>query len=270
MRYDRVSMRRGLTLLVVVALGACGDDAGSGEAVPVAGFCAAWVDAVCGSASRCGCGDVIAELETRCAELAGRGCPLAEGAPLRMGVDDGSVSYDDAAAGRLVSAIGGLRCDAAPPCALVSCLGLSAEGGPCGSERSACVTGLVCMDGACGRPIAAGQPCSESAHCASGRCEAGTCAAKAEDGAACAEDPECESTRCDFSTGRCRAPEPLEGLCMDHADCASAYCDRDLELGAGNCRDRRPDGETCDEDPQCAGGACIGGVCASAICDSLG
>ena len=264
-------MRRVVTVLVVVALGACGDDGDDGgEPVTVPGFCTAWVDALCGSARRCACGSAIADLDAQCADLAGRGCPLADGAPLRAGVDDGSVGYDESSAGRLVSAIRAVPCDAPPPCALVSCLGLSAEGGPCGTDQTACAAGLACIDGACGRPIAAGQPCTASAHCATGRCAAGTCAAKAEDGAACGEDSECESTRCDFTTGRCRGPEPLEGLCMDHVDCASGYCDRDLELGAGNCRERRADGEGCDEDPQCTGGACIGGVCASAICDSLG
>lgn len=248
----------------------CGGEDGGPAAVELDAFCDEWVRAVCSGAERCSCAAAVPDSAGRCPEVAAPACPLAEGTSTRTAVDDGSLAYDAQAAGRYLAALGGVRCEAFAFCAAPGpCIGLESEGGTCGGS-SGCAEGLACVDGACRTPSRVGATCAENAECESGRCADGACAEKAVDGEPCGEDSECASGRCDFTRGSCRPPEPLEGLCMEHEDCESGYCDRDLELGAGNCRVRRTDGETCDEDPQCLGGACIDGICAAAICDLIG
>ncbi len=254
--------------VVVLVLG-CGGEEGPAE-VPLSAFCERWAAALCESATRCRCGEAIAGLDDACPEAAAAACPLAEGTGLSVLVDEGSVPYDGAAAGRLVAAIEDVSCGDAPACASSeACIGLSGEGGPCGTNHG-CAPGLSCASGRCVAAGGLGDRCREGAECASSRCEDGACVEKAADGTACTEDPECASGRCDFSTGRCRAPEPLEGLCTEHTDCETGYCDRDRDIAAGNCRARLADGEACDEDRQCLGGACIDARCAAAICAPLG
>lgn len=255
----------------VLALGAgCGgdDDGGTGP-VPRGGFCTAFEEEVCAAAERCGCASALDAVAGTCAELAARACPLADGAAVRMAVDDGSIAYDEARAGRYLDALRAADCTAPPLCGERACIGVSAEGGPCGDDAHLCADGLHCVGGTCRTPLSIGEACSEAAECVSRRCDGGSCAARAEDGDACGDDDECVSGRCDFATGRCGARIENEELCTEHTDCASDYCDQDLELGAGLCQERLADGASCDEDPQCTGGACLRGTCGSAVCDPL-
>lgn len=263
-------MRRfAVTAGLVLAMGCVGDEEGP-AGVALEEFCGAWGEALCEGAARCGCGAVLGGLEA-CAEDAAVVCPLGEGSALRAMVDEGTLAYGEDAAGELVAALADGPCDAAICDGAGACIGLSAEGGPCGTSHG-CRDGLLCIGGSCRRPRAAGDACGAGIECASGRCAEGACAEKSAEGEACAEDAECASGRCDFTTGRCGAPMPDGEYCMEHTDCVSGYCDVDGSTGsgAGRCAPRLADGESCDEDRQCRGGACYRGTCGALICRPLG
>jgi hypothetical protein len=254
-----------------LSLAACGgDDAGADpDPIAVADYCAAWSDAACAAIDRCGCG-VDA---TMCAMVAPALCPIAEGTPGRVGVDDGSIAYDPVSAARFVARMRDAACGTRPLLCGASgtlCIGLSGEGGPC-EATAGCGSELVCTGGRCVRPRELAAACASDLECASGRCDGGACAPKAALGATCSADSQCETGRCDAATERCRDLEPLDGLCTRNEDCASGYCQR-AELAGGHCQEPAallPRGASCTNDEMCADGACITDVCAPALCDEF-
>jgi hypothetical protein len=258
-------MVRGMrTALALVFLAACSDDAPP-AGVPLAEYCARYVEAACGAGMRCSCGTAIADYDAMCMARATAQCPMIEGGPVRGMIEAGAIVYDDASAGRFLSSLDTIACNSprfacgAQPCAL-----LSDVGGPCGMFVG-CVEGAVCFQNTCRSPLANGAACTEGLECLSRRCET-TCVPKAALGAGCSDDPECESGRCDFAIGRCAAPAPDGELCADGFDCASGYCERPDELAAGTCMPKRADGEDCARDASCASGLCLSNTCTSSLC----
>lgn len=256
-------------LALSCALSGCGDDAtAEPDPLAVVDYCAAWSDAACEAASRCACG-VDA---TMCAMLAPTLCPLAEGSPTRMGVDDGSIRYDPLDAGRFVARLRSAACDTRPlSCGTGAlCIGLSGEGGAC-EATAACAAPLVCLASRCVTPAEIGGACTDDLGCTSGHCDGGACAEKVALGGACSGDSQCATGRCDFATERCRELEPLDALCTRNEECASGYCER-VELSGGHCKAvtaRLARGAPCSTDDMCADGACVSGACAAALCDEI-
>ncbi len=251
-------------LAATLAWSGCGgDDDGGGDpsGVELASYCTSFVEAICATALRCGCD------APDCEARAGARCPLRDGLALRTAIDDGSVPYNPVAAARFIERARTGPCDARPTdCGTTdACFALSAAGGPCGTNHG-CAGGLTCVSGTCIAPRDDGAACAAPEECRSGRCSGSTCSAPVPTGSSCTADSECTTLRCDFATERCRDLEPVDGLCVEHGECTTGYCDRDSPIGAGACRARQPLGATCDEAPMCMDSGCLSSTCVPAAC----
>jgi hypothetical protein len=148
----------------------------------------------------------------------------------------------------------GLHCDGG------RCAPLGGEGAGCdptAPDETSCIAGLLCVDGACLRPRAAGEACGEAPCGPCLRCEDGSCV---------------EATACELALGEgCGLRATCgRGTCVERAGLGEACDDRDCEVGLGcllstlTCARMPAPGEPCAEvvGPGCGPDAiCEGGTC---------
>ncbi|MCS6797711.1 MAG: putative metal-binding motif-containing protein [Myxococcota bacterium] len=166
--------------------------------------------------------------------------------------------------------VGSAHCDGG------SCVADLPDGEPC-DEASDCISGhcnngFCCSAGTCCRTAAdcpstggIGTFCTDPRTCQGSRgevvCESNRCGTRTgvPDDRACdasVEADDCGAFRSVFCTGAMDQPPPrCPTSCRTDADCdAEAHCD-------AVCVPDLADGETCDEDSDCASGHCSGNVC---------
>jgi hypothetical protein len=265
----------------------------SGGSSPIAfeDFCTEYAKITCRAADKCKC-------------LEGIGTALCEtyqrqecASDFEEPVLSGRQSYDDAEAGRCLSAIDTIIDD----CSLdgddwpESCdrmlVGLVEENQNC-EDDDECKPGLECYEGVCTRMPVDGQPCLDATSCADDHfCgEDGLCHQERGAGQDCPEgDMACrDDLYCDPRDDTCRDPigagqdcAHAEYACVeDHycseverkctpdpgegQDCSDphAYCRDGLYCDAGGtCRDLLDGGADCTEDKQCKSDDCSEGKC---------
>jgi hypothetical protein len=186
----------------------------------------------------------------------------------------------------------GAPCASNNECSLGFCVDGVCCNAACTQGCQACTAAKkgIGKDGECG-PVAAGSDpndaCAEepSATCGqSGLCDgSGSCALRSKE-TPCKE-PSCDQGVADDPSrilggqcdgfGSCKtvelagcglflcddAPAQCKASCTGDQDCADkAFC------GNGVCSEKLPDGATCTNDGDCAGGRCVDGVCCNAPC----
>lgn len=132
------------------------------------------------------------------------------------------------------------------------CLGWGREE-PCTSDEQCCPWSGPCVEGFCGRCLAAAAACTRDVDCCGGRCVGGTCAGAScvRRGQACERDADCCSPPCGGGSCGCHPPG---SPCTRTEECCGGRC------VAGACEAGCPD--ACSTDAHCCSGShCIGGRC---------
>ncbi len=297
-----MDVRRPLVLALAIALGFGCKGSGSASPVPYDRFCADYASTTCQAAQRCDCLEGIPV--ALCVTYMTDDCRSWVEEP----VEAGRMTYDPAAAGDCLFAVGGILSD----CSLgnddwpVACdaflVGAVAAGGYCESG-SECVGGLECYEDACtlmpveGQPCLAGYDCADDHFCGDDTlCHAERSAGQPcpEGGEACGDDLYCDSRSttcqpwigisgtCDHATWACDDDlycSPSSGTCVPYPaagqSCvdSSGECADDLYCDAtGVCRHQLPSGSPCTEDDECLSWDCIDLVCepdSDSICDFM-
>jgi hypothetical protein len=153
----------------------------------------------------------------------------------------------------------------------------------CGAACSSCrETNTGKADGVCGFVRSGADPdddCDVSSDACGldGTCDgAGACRFKGVDqpcgNESCSAGKYTPPAHCD-GTGKCAQPTPIScgnypcqgSLCA--IDCsASVPCPSGLWCDSGNCKAKKANGASCNDDVECAGPACVEGVCCDGTC----
>jgi hypothetical protein len=277
----------------------------SGAPIPLDQFCAEYSTAVCDRMERCSCSsEILLACRTRFRdECAAQMLDPVVQARLRSGV----IRYDDAAAGRLVAQIRGLRSCGSLVGELGWTLadrysvggvftGTKGAGESCSPLRGRALPLSECFASPCSDdetegvfvclgPQTVGSPCSGPICIRSDvplrdpyvnwrslllLCSPTTarCQARVPLGSPCSRSIECDSGYCNTVAGRCE-PALADGqACSSSLECASANCD---ESAAGStCTPRRPEGSACAYHDDCASGVCMMRRCVPGACVDAG
>jgi hypothetical protein len=284
-------------LIVLASSSACGG--GGAEPVGFDTYCDTYARIACDFAQRCDC--LAGATVEICRTVMGNECANDVEAP----VNDGSRTYDDAAAGdclawyrsmlstcTLGDLEGGEACDR-------MLVGTHPENGSC-DESGDCLPGLDCYHGRCARMPTAGEACLDGTTCAEDLfcADDERCTAYRGQGGPCPEgDLACaDGMYCDNRTTTCELLLPNGEDCRhDNAACADdLYCSivngvcQPYPSAGGDCGDSSgacadgfwcedasrtcqavlPDGAVCTDDEQCLSESCPTGTCAPAPDDS--
>lgn len=277
--------------------GAGGDGGGGGD---VSGsleqdYCEPLAQVLCGSAAECGCDAVIPSGmfdEQLCVEAYTAEC-LEAYAPVAAGISAGAAVLDADAAAACIALVGEttptcesprgtvplglcpawfyartaldeactfpICADGAGVCVEGTCLERPGEGDDCNGYE--CAPGLLCLEGQCTAPAAAGGECGMDDACAPPlRCVEGECAALAGDGGECTEDAACaHGLACD---GDSCGPVP-EGPCVTSEDCGHLESCVNVPV----CLDKAQADDPCTGDDACGVGLYCPGD--TSVCTAL-
>ena len=271
-------MRRA-SLVLALACASCTQSHPIQDPLPLADFCGAFFDAVCGPLEACGCGDAAA------AECRGRERDLCAGFPtpaLENAIAQDRLRYDGHAAAVLVTRLAARGCtDVVPTLGwrvrdLFSLDGIfegtRQAGEPCEviafeliSECSRGSCAPVGAGHACRAAVGLGDACDDLHQCAdldarltsqlgverlTLRCVSSVCAPRAATGETCSSNFDCSSGRCRSST--CEPPGQTGDACDASLECASSACGLEGLCLSGQAAA----GEACSADAECASYAC--------------
>lgn len=175
----------------------------------------------------------------------------------------------------------GKPCSLAAQCKSTHCVDSVCCDSVCGGQCEACNTAgkLGTCSPVTGAPRGARTPCADDGTVCAGACDGATTTSCAYPGASV----ECRPASCAFGVavlpaacdalGSCpplsvRVCDPAacagaicSGGCADDGECASGYF-----CSAGKCEPKKPVGQGCGRDEECAGGLCVDGFCCNRAC----
>lgn len=145
-----------------------------------------------------------------------------------------------------------------------ACTKCHALGEPCGAFGGPCCGDLQCINGTCSECSEAGGPCQGLGHCCGDLvCWQGACETCHGAGQPCAVGIDCcDGNNCDTATETCFACVADGQACDDQHPCCSNECLN------GVCQGCVDNGEPCASFAECCSGGCVSDVCVP--CHSLG
>jgi hypothetical protein len=239
-------------VMVVLALGlaaaSCGGGGGAGVGpVAAADFPMRFASDWCGLLARCCVASGGAATSTCATDTEARIAQIATEATSQ------GATFDSAAAGKCLSGLSALTCEATDPVALLAALDA------CNNPW----VGVVPPGGACMTYASCAKPPASAGTRVGASCVNGICVQAVAVGVGAACSTTMTTMVCDARVGACQA-----GVCTalpGSGEACTGSCKPGLRCTAGTCAARAAMGATCTADSDCASDICSGGKCASAF-----